>query len=522
MLVFQTGPGAHRRSSLPYISRVSITAFVIVFLLSLVPTTGAALTNRTIDDTIGDVTTLFRPIYRPPTLGVWEGNTCRTCAIQPDRELAFDGTWTAATYNPGIGSMSIELSFPGVAIYVYFILANDQGDGITTKTVCDFILDGRPAGSFIHEPTDSPLLEYNSLVFARVGLTNTTHNLTIETTGITDENIFVNFDYSIYTFDNGSEPVFTPSPSPSPSPPPTTSATTAPSASGNTQISPALIGVIIAAIVGSVALIAIVLVVWYCHRRRRSRVGPRPLSTIDEPPIMVSLPFPDANGPRPSDVSAHISPIANSNVYGLGGYAYGGGPGNGNTTYAGSEHMGTDGQSIPSGSNIGLTTVGDGAYRRNIVHYQGSHDIMSTLPTGELILTPATPKRQDTFGDPIEQASIASNQTGPTLSTALTTANATPEELRQARQEELRRQMAAIRRELDELRTEAVRKSSIKKQRLSEREEDMDMMALREQILMLREQIEFLQNQQQSPWAQGLSDELPPRYTPAPSHYLAS
>lgn len=43
-------------------------------------------------------------------------------------------------------------------------------------------------------------------------------------------------------------------------------------------------------------------------------------------------------------------------------------------------------------------------------------------------------------------------------------------------------------------------------------EEDFE--AMKEQIRMMKEQIMMLQSQQESPWAQGLSDEPPPGYTP--------
>jgi hypothetical protein len=73
----------------------------------------AAEVNRTIDDTTGDSVTGIRPIYLPQTLGVWEDATCKGCAIQPDRTRAFKGTWNAATYNPDLQSVSVELSFKG-------------------------------------------------------------------------------------------------------------------------------------------------------------------------------------------------------------------------------------------------------------------------------------------------------------------------------------------------------------------------------------------------------------------------
>lgn len=86
-----------------------LNSLLFLFLWSA----GAAVTNRTIDDTTGDSVTGNRPIYLPATPGVWEDATCKGCAIQPEKNRAFKGTWNAATYNPDLGSMSIELSFKG-------------------------------------------------------------------------------------------------------------------------------------------------------------------------------------------------------------------------------------------------------------------------------------------------------------------------------------------------------------------------------------------------------------------------
>ena len=85
-----------------------------LFTLLLVCTTGAHLVNRTIDDTNGDPTTGLKPIYLPN--GPWNGPSCTGCAIQvnPNASMAFDGTWTAASYNPGlINNVNITFSFTG-------------------------------------------------------------------------------------------------------------------------------------------------------------------------------------------------------------------------------------------------------------------------------------------------------------------------------------------------------------------------------------------------------------------------
>lgn len=70
--------------------------------------------NRTIDDTLGDITTGLKPVYSPATAGTWELPACTTCLVQPSPSLTFQGTWTAATYRPELADvLSIDLSFTG-------------------------------------------------------------------------------------------------------------------------------------------------------------------------------------------------------------------------------------------------------------------------------------------------------------------------------------------------------------------------------------------------------------------------
>ncbi|KAF8219325.1 hypothetical protein L208DRAFT_1427093 [Tricholoma matsutake] len=127
--------------------------------------------NRTIDDTNGDSVTGAKPIYLP------------RCAIQPDPNLAFV-TWHGLPLR--------------TAIYVFFILPNTVGPGITTQTECNFTLDGQAAGNFFHAPSSSIELIYNALVFSSSNLMNTQHTLHISTSGV-DHSVFINFDYAIYT-----------------------------------------------------------------------------------------------------------------------------------------------------------------------------------------------------------------------------------------------------------------------------------------------------------------------------------
>ena len=86
--------------------------FLVLHLWSL-PLVLAGIVNRTIDDGFGDSVTLQKVTYLPTTSNVWQNQLCTGCAIQPDISRAFMGTYTAATYHPALGSMSITMKFNG-------------------------------------------------------------------------------------------------------------------------------------------------------------------------------------------------------------------------------------------------------------------------------------------------------------------------------------------------------------------------------------------------------------------------
>jgi hypothetical protein len=90
-----------------------------LLFLFVLPFADAGQVNRTIDDTKGDIVTGAKPTYLPTTGGVWAGADCAKCAVQPNSSLAFDGTWTAATYHATLGMTSIKLPFTG-NVFSYF------------------------------------------------------------------------------------------------------------------------------------------------------------------------------------------------------------------------------------------------------------------------------------------------------------------------------------------------------------------------------------------------------------------
>ncbi|KAG6816691.1 hypothetical protein H0H87_003779 [Tephrocybe sp. NHM501043] len=89
------------------------------------------------------------------------------------------------------------------------------------------------------------------------------------------------------------------------------------------------------------------------------------------------------------------------------------------------------------------------------------------------------------------------------------------EALRRARQAELANQVQAITREMSDLKR---RPSLVPPNTGSTNPAIVEMDEMREEMRVMREQLEYLRQQQQSAWAQGLSDEAPPGYSRRESH----
>ncbi|RDB27678.1 hypothetical protein Hypma_003230 [Hypsizygus marmoreus] len=458
---------------------------------------GAVATNRTIDDTIGDSVTGSRPVYLPATVGVWEDATCSRCSVNPDQSRAFKGTWTAATYNPGLGSMSIELPFQGTAIYVFFILAGII-PGVTTETACNFTLDGQLAGTFNHTPSTASDLQYDALVYSERNLRNVDHKLIISTSA--DHNVFVGFDYAIYTADD------TPAPSPSTSSPSPSVTNTETSTSSQTSQSNLPVknhnlkggtGVPIGAIVGGVVgglvfLVALILLFLFCQRRRRraiqiqgSEVTPHLVPFVSKgyshSSLQLSTPYRDRHITHSDFIqSGTIAPSRSSIEVGA------------SSTYQTSNNS-------PSfnGSNTPSTFL---AHHRDMTN----PNIVSTLPSGAIML-PAKSDQAPTFRS---RPPVSPPLHGSQLDTTETT--------RRARQQELDRQLRAVKQEMRDL-TMDIQAERTPEGSRQVRSEDVELMEMREQMRLMREQIEFLRTQQQSDWAQGLSDNPPPGYSPRSS-----
>ncbi|KIL67155.1 hypothetical protein M378DRAFT_9777 [Amanita muscaria Koide BX008] len=237
----------------------------LLFLFTILgPVCRAVLVNRTIDSNLGDPVTGFVPIYQPPQ-NFWVSQLCSECFIRPDSSKAFDGTWNSATYIPGNEDVNVTLRFTGVAVWVFFIVPNSgvHGFGLTTYTLVNITLDGKNAGVFSHKPDTRSDPSYNVTIFSKSGLANTSHELVIGTNDYYNYS-YINFDWAIYTVDDGA---------PSSQ---SISTTTAPSSLASTssstpapQNSSSKTGVIVGSTLGGLAVIALVLV-FIVRRLRRA------------------------------------------------------------------------------------------------------------------------------------------------------------------------------------------------------------------------------------------------------------
>ncbi|KAJ3745054.1 hypothetical protein DFH05DRAFT_1115011 [Lentinula detonsa] len=505
--------------------------FFLTFLSNLCAVVVGTAANRSIDDTLGDSVTGQRPIFLPATSGVWEDETC--CALQPPTSSAFSGTYTAATYNSGLKNISITFDFTGTALYIFFILANNPAPGITATTAANFTLDGSLVGTFNHSPNSSaPDFQFNqsALVFSKTGLKNVTHQMVISTSGLS-EDIWVNFDYALYTFQDAavissSESSSTTSSSNNP-PSASASASSNMGAASSNSASSMHLGIVIGGVVGGLAVLGILLTVLFiCHRRRGKQHQLERLNSHakDDPESGIK----DPDNLQSADVDSRILPKPTASTYGLmPGHQHHDAFRSSLTVHGTETPIGTTPTASPIDDvdhSCGPHTEVDGIYSPEYQY----RSVISTLPSGRIVMAPGT--TQDPLIPPLPSST---NSESISATTTVPKANTTPEksELRRIRQQELERQMVEIHEEIEELRNEAaersdpsslglasrtsIRKKSVRKGK--DKDQKMESVAqLKAQIRQMSEQIALLQAQQNSAWAQGLSDEPPPGYSPRP------
>ncbi|KIM48570.1 hypothetical protein M413DRAFT_437782 [Hebeloma cylindrosporum] len=511
-------------------------ALFLIFFIWNLQLVLAGIVNRTIDDAFGDSSTLRQVAYLPTTLNVWQDLTCSGCLIRPDTSRAFKGTYTAATYSPQLGSMSITMKFNGTAIYVFFILANNAGDEL-----------------FQHAPDLSRTdIDYNQLVYSKEALINAEHTLVISTSGV-DTNVYVNFDYVIYTHDDdapllplppaGSSSTSLSTSSSATSSLPSSSSTTnisqgssitpVPTDSGtavpnpgtslpntsDTKSSPP-IGAIIGGVIGGIVFLSLVIFLLVFCSRRRAPGGRRSESEGYIPPLMEEMgppidrkpaiitpftaqptpvPFPGASKTqrgyeknRSGALNPQMSPSSRD------GYesAYGGyvdPNANGSATSV----SGSGRQYHNRGTRTPLRSVTD-------------RDHLSSFDTPVPVGVPSASTNNSTGDEGGNPDSI--------------------EAIRRARQNEIDERLRAVQEEVTHLtsdlqgekggRQPSVRRRGANKrgdQEVAGEAEEMTMAEMREQLSVMKEQIGYLREQQRSAWAQGLSDDPPPGYTLNPA-----
>lgn len=98
---------------------MKVLLFFRLLCLGIIFSADAAVVNRTIDDTLGDLVTGQRPVFLPARDDVWQGPSCVPCTIRPDPQKAFNGTFTAASNKIATskGVVTIDFGFEG-SVYV--------------------------------------------------------------------------------------------------------------------------------------------------------------------------------------------------------------------------------------------------------------------------------------------------------------------------------------------------------------------------------------------------------------------
>ncbi|KAJ3903867.1 hypothetical protein F5879DRAFT_116866 [Lentinula edodes] len=437
---------------------IFLSICILLCELSFVSSTAV---NRSIDDTLGDSVTGNRPTYLPDTTGVWEDNTCSGCALEPDISSAFDDTYTAATYNPELKNISISFDFIGTAVYIFFILANDPDPGISASTAANFTLDGTLVSTFTHSPNSSasaPSFYFNesALAFSKTGMKNISHQMVISTSGLSSD-YYLNFDYALYTFQR---PDTTTSSSSSSSSSSSAASSTSDYSSTQSDSKTVSVGVIAGGVIGGVAALAIVAVAWFfCQRRKKSED--------------IGYHNDDPNTVLQREIDPFILPPA-------------------------SDFTQPDDSSRPSST------------------FRTSTALLKRTATG---ISEGVPRTSSTIPPPLPLDSKSA--------------------IRRQRQQDLERQMQQISSEIRDLQIEAAernggrdptmsslisapsralssvtRSRSVRSPRSPDGKEDVSQ--LKAQIQAMSEHIAYLQDQQNSAWAQGLSDEPPPGYSPGP------
>ncbi|KAF8987747.1 hypothetical protein BDQ17DRAFT_1334877 [Cyathus striatus] len=239
--------------------------------LPFITSAGAVLVNVTVDDSLPDPLT-GRLITYLPTTSWKSGVLCTDCSATVDGGNMFDRTWHDGTYFPAnsnlppTGPLNATFSFSGTAIYVFcaISLSISSPTGFSNMT---FYIDNELVGQFERVPPGlQGDYQYNVSVYSNTSLPAGEHTFMLQNGqfGNGGNKSLTLFDYLVYSYDNGQPTTFNSSSVQTP-----TSSSTGSSFSSRKSL-PA--GAIAGGVVGGIAGIAILgLLLWFL-RRRRSRI----------------------------------------------------------------------------------------------------------------------------------------------------------------------------------------------------------------------------------------------------------
>jgi len=269
-----------------------------VNILLLIPRASSIASNRTIDDTLGDSATGVLPIYSRN----WsKGQNCPSCLARPDQSATFDHSWhdTTSDSPPGNPAHNVSISFQGTAIWVYCVVPNHIQDASTLVNI-SFTLDGSRVGTYMHQPNQSDVYEYNVTVYSNVTMENSEHTLVMTAQDDPNPSIIL-FDWAKYTFEDEAPPgssqvQFTATTSSSITDiytwPGAATETVAWSSAGDTTIAPQAspsiasqshsnTSAVIGSVIGSLCGLVIVILLLLCVRRRQLSPGRLSLTIRD-------------------------------------------------------------------------------------------------------------------------------------------------------------------------------------------------------------------------------------------------
>ncbi|KAH8797320.1 hypothetical protein DL96DRAFT_1825316 [Flagelloscypha sp. PMI_526] len=146
----------------------------LVFLWAMCFPSTLGLKQTFLDDTAGS------DMLQYSAKTIWtHAYGCPTCGLQPDKNNAFLGTWTATQAMRNESPAYFDFTFRGIGVDIYFILGNKgpRGDAYNTKAY--FTLDGVADGSFLWNSDGTSNYYYNHSVYTKDGLHDGKHTLRV-------------------------------------------------------------------------------------------------------------------------------------------------------------------------------------------------------------------------------------------------------------------------------------------------------------------------------------------------------